>query len=1012
MKRIINWAIKNHVAIMFTLSIILIASVISYFTLPKNVFPKGEFPRFQVIADLGFASLEETELKVTRPLEKALRTVPGVVEVRSVTERGTSTIDIYLKWGINLKQAFQLVQTKISEVRSVLPTATSVEALQMTTSAYPVSEYGIWSDKLNLKQLHSFVKYSVIPQLIGIDGIYGIDISGGKEPEIWIKLDPKKMAKYNIDPDVVANAVNKANQFDFIGNVVQKNILFMAFGGNQLSNINKIKNIVIDTRMGYPIYLKDIANIDNSHKPIRTIVSVNGHKGLFLDIRKQQNADGIKLSKRLDQKLKEIQKNFNGKLHISKWDLSDFVQGSIQGILFDLFLGILLILLIVYYVLNKFRISLPIILILPMVVIFEFLVLKLLGLTINIMTLGGLSAAIGIVADNSIVMTENYIKFKELGKSKNPIVDSAIEIGPLMLWATLVTIIVFIPLNTLSGVSGLFFRPLSITLSTTIIISLIMALFVTPVFINYFIHQQNNLVLEHKEKKILSIIRKGYIKLLNFSLDKKKIIFITLGVLLIVSSILFIKLPSGFLPEWDEGDIVFDYITPAGYSIFATDKLLTNVEKEIQKYPEIKMYIRKTGTHLGTPIAPPNWGEIVLILKKKRKKSTFKMIDEIQNDISKKFPQLDTDFHQILPDRLGDLTGSTKPIVVNILGNDLTEINKVAQDIKNKMKKIKGLNSVMIDMPPLQKEIKIDVKRQASSVLGLTVADVSKYAKTALYGDQISSSPNGLKIIPIREIFAGNFYNNINALSNLPIYTPNGGLVPLKKMAKINVVMGMSENHHLNGVIVESVTAEISGRSLSGVVNDIKHTLANIKNSKVGISLAGDYKNQQTSFRELLIVLGISIILILMIILFIFESYKTAFAVFLGTVLSVTFVIFGLFITRTEFDVSSFIGLITVMGIVVNNGILVIEFVERFRRAGVPLREALISAGNLRFRPVLITNLAAIAGFLPMALNIGHGGEVLYPFSIAMISGLIGSMMFSLIVMPTLYGAFHMKRKN
>lgn len=539
-----------------------------------------------------------------------------------------------------------------------------------------------------------------------------------------------------------------------------------------------------------------------------------------------------------------------------------------------------------------------------------------------------------------------------------------------------------------------------------------MALFVTPVFINYFIHQQNNLVLEHKEKKILSIIRKGYIKLLNFSLDKKKIIFITLGVLLIVSSILFIKLPSGFLPEWDEGDIVFDYITPAGYSIFATDKLLTNVEKEIQKYPEIKMYIRKTGTHLGTPIAPPNWGEIVLILKKKRKKSTFKMIDEIQNDISKKFPQLDTDFHQILPDRLGDLTGSTKPIVVNILGNDLTEINKVAQDIKNKMKKIKGLNSVMIDMPPLQKEIKIDVKRQASSVLGLTVADVSKYAKTALYGDQISSSPNGLKIIPIREIFAGNFYNNINALSNLPIYTPNGGLVPLKKMAKINVVMGMSENHHLNGVIVESVTAEISGRSLSGVVNDIKHTLANIKNSKVGISLAGDYKNQQTSFRELLIVLGISIILILMIILFIFESYKTAFAVFLGTVLSVTFVIFGLFITRTEFDVSSFIGLITVMGIVVNNGILVIEFVERFRRAGVPLREALISAGNLRFRPVLITNLAAIAGFLPMALNIGHGGEVLYPFSIAMISGLIGSMMFSLIVMPTLYGAFHMKRKN
>jgi multidrug efflux pump subunit AcrB len=361
----------------------------------------------------------------------------------------------------------------------------------------------------------------------------------------------------------------------------------------------------------------------------------------------------------------------------------------------------------------------------------------------------------------------------------------------------------------------------------------------------------------------------------------------------------------------------------------------------------------------------------------------------------------------MLPDRIGDLTGNTKPIVVNIMGNDLTSLRDVAEEVKNKLGKIEGLNGVLIDMPPPQKEIKVDANQESASLLGVNVSEIYSHSQLALYGEVVSNLQRGLQAIPIRQFYDGDYRNKVDEIIKIPVYTSNGGILPLGKLATFMEVNQISEVHHENGSLVMNVNAEISGRSLGEAVKDIKNALSTINGNNFTIELTGNYKGQQTSFEELLFVLLVSIILILALLLFIFESYKTATAVFLGTLCSTSFVVFGLFITGTEFDVSSFTGMIAVMGIVVNNGILVIDFVERFRREGRSLIDAIKSAGSLRFRPVLITNLAAIAGFLPMALNLGHGGEVLMPFSIAMISGLIGSMFFSLVIMPLLYLIMH-----
>lgn len=1012
MRKVVGWLDKNHIAIVFTLVVLTVVSIWIYVQLPKDVFPNGDFPRFQIIADIGFSSLEDTEVNITKPLEEALKTVTDVERVVSSTERGTSTIDVYLKWGANLDQAFQLAQSKVNQVRGQLPANTNIDIIRMTTSAHPMSEYGVWSDEINQKQLYELVKYAVLPKLIGIDGIFGLDVIGGQEPEIWIKLNPQKLVEYNLDAVAVNTAIANANQVSFVGNIVEKKNSFFVVAGEKLFDAKSIGDIVIATRMGQSIYLKEVAKVEDGHAEIRRIVSVNGHKGLLVDVRKQQNADGLKVSKELDRKWAEIDKGFNGKLHIVKWDLSDFVSHSIKGILFDILVAVIIILMIVYYVMNGLRYALPIMCVLPIVIIMEFMILKVLGLTVNIMTLGGLAAAIGIIADNAIVITENYVHFKEERKVKDPLVESMSYIVPITFWATLVSIIIFIPLNMLSGLSGLFFRPLAITLATTIIISLVTAVFVIPTLITYFIDQDRGQRSLYEERAFFIKLRERYFRALHFALRRQRFVVIVNIVLIVLCALIFMKLPTGFLPEWDEGDIVFDYIAPSGTSIAATDEMIMNVEAMIKSLPEMKMYIRKTGTHLGTPFAAPTVGEIIILLENNRKRSTFAIMDQLKEQMAQQFPDLDADFHQILPDRLGDLSGASKPIVISILGNDVHKLEAAATVLKDKLEKIKGLDGVLIDMPPAQKEIKMTVNKEQASLLGLGVNDVARYAQLALYGEVVSNIQRGVQSIPVREFFEGDYKFNIAGIADIPVYTPNGGVLPLSKLATATVTEQSPEIHHRNGTIAVNVTAEISGRSLGDVVKDIKMVINEIKDDGFTIELEGNYKNQQTSFRELLIVLFVSIILILMFLLFIFESYRTALAVFAGTVCSATFVIVGLFITRTEFDVSSFAGLIAVMGIVVNNGILVIDFVERYRREGKNIEDAIRAACQLRFRPVLITNLAAMAGFLPMALNLGHGAEVLQPFSIAMISGLFGSMFFSLIVMPVFYCMTHNNNKE
>jgi len=1006
MKRWVEWLISRQIALLFGLAVLMVAGVWAFAGLPKDVFPNAAFPRFRVVADLGFSSLQNTDINVTRPLEQALKTVPDVLEVRSVTERGTSTIDLYLRWGSDLKQDLQFVQSTIDQVRAGLPAGLSMVVTKMTTSTYPLSEYGLWSPTLDQKQLFSAVKYGLIPRLIGVDGVASLTVVGGEEPEVWVRLDPRKLVQYDLDAAALENAVDHANKASFLGFVATGPQSLFVVGGRELPDIATLKSVVVASRMGRPVRLGDIAEISDAHALVRRIVSVDGHKGLFIDVCKQPDADALKVSAALDARFSGEIKALGTDVHVSHWDLSDFVRQSIQGILFDILAGVVIILGIVLLVLRRLRFAMPIVLIMPVVLVTEFLVMRLLGQTINIMTLGGLSAAIGIIADNAIVLTENHVHMRAHRGRKGSLIASMQSIVPITVWATVVTVIVFIPLSLLSGVPGLFFGPLAVTLASTIVLSLIAAVVVLPVFLNHFVENESKAVALGSEKAEAGFFRFAqtlYDRALVLALARQKTLAWAVAGALGAAALLFVHLPSGFLPDWDEGDIVLDSVQAAGTNIQEADRVSRIMEGIVGAEPEVRMYIRKTGTGLGDPYVTPNIGEIVILLKADRKRSTFEIMDDLQVRLNKALPDVDVDLHQILPDRLGDLTGEAKPIVVSVVGDDPEALWQAAQGLKAGLETVAGLNGITVNMPEAQPEIEVLPDYGRMALLGLDPDSAFFYSQLALYGDEATSLQHGLQSTPVRFFFEGDFLTKPAGIAAIPIYTANGGVLSLGRIARYLEQSTHPEIHHKNGALNIDVDAELGDRPLSDVVVDVKKVLAGMGRPGVHFELEGNYKNQQTSFHELLLVLGLSVVLILAALLFVFDSWRAAMAVFLGTLASGSFVIYGIALTGIDFDVSSFTGLITVMGIVVNNGILVIAFVVRNQDRGLKPLTAVREACSLRLRPVLITNLAAIAGFLPMALGLGKGAEVLRPFSIAMISGLVGSMAFSLLVMPVFY---------
>lgn len=1002
MEKLLKSILHYRLAIIFVMGILLIGSLVFLVSMPAGVFPNATFPRILVQVERGYAPLTDMEITTTKPLEDALRNVEGVRIVRSKTSRGYAEIELYFDWNIDLMQAYQLVQAKISDVRGKLPHGTGILVKRMTTSAYPMSCYAIYSDWRNQRQLRNLAEFTIRPLLSGVHGVYRIEVVGGERPEFWVQLKPEKLAFYKISPLQIEKFLAQTNQVKFLGKISDKYRIHLGFQNDLLYTVEDIKNTVLESRNGVPLKLSQLATVFLTSKEEYIITTANWHRAVLIDVLKQPKANGLAVGNAIDKIINGLRNKLPADIQLEKtYDQESFVKRSILGVSENILAGIFIISLIVLLFLQSFRASWSIILFMPLVMISSFFFMHIFNLSINIMTLGGMAAALGILVDNATVVVENIIRHRSEGQSlETAVVKGSAEVLPPMFGATLTTVIVFVPIIFVTGLTGIFFKPMALTLAIAVFLSLLLAIGITPIFTSIFLRKKNSL---RQKGDLLLGLRNAYTKTLQFLLKNKVIVFAFLIIILGLSIFIFRRLQTGFLPEWDEGAFVLNYKAPPGTSLEETNRLLVQLENIMKEEPSIEAYSRRTGRGIAHR-HPANEGDFLISLKEKRKVTTYQVMDNLTRKAGRQIPGLYLDFVQVLPDRLKDLAGEEKPIDILVFGNNQAAIQKTAENIYNRLKPIPGLVGLRLGEWPAEPEFDAQINHEKAAQLGFRPGDVKKLMETALWGRVATYIKQGMRLVGVRLRYPESFRHNLDALEQLPLLSPNGSMVPLQQIAAIGVQEGQAAITHENGSLVAKVLSDISDRPLGSVVKDIQKVLHQIKIPYgISISLGGDYESQIRSFKQLLFALAVAGLLVFVVLLFEFNRFWTALAIFIGTIFSFTFVILGLWITGTHFDISSFMGAITVLGIVVNNGILLIDFAARYRRAGKSQIESLLLAGRVRLRPILMTNTTTIAGFLPLALQLGSGGEILQPFAVAVISGLVGSVFFSLIVIPVLY---------
>jgi CzcA family heavy metal efflux pump len=1008
-RKLSQFAVENKSAMIFMALLLSLVGGYLIFQIPQGVFPDATFPRIAVLVDYGLAPITEMEMEVAKPIEEAAMMVEGVRTVRTSIARGSAEINIDFQWDQDMFRAYQLVQAQVSGIQSELPPGVMIEVRRFTTSTYPVAGYALTSDKLDLLELRDVGIFTIRPQLASIPGVFNIEVMGGNEREYWVNLDPQKLVAMHLDYKKVEEALQNANNLEYVGRLNEANKLYLNIADNRFLDIDDIKNTIVSRIGETPVYLSDIAEIEPAVKETFIACESNLKPAVLLTVIVQPGTNAVSIMDEVSQRLGELSDVIPQDIALTKWyDMTDFIKSAIKSVRDAIFLGAFLTFLILFLFLKRLRITLVTIIIIPVALLITFIIIRLSGMNLNLMSLGGLAAAIGILVDNAIVVVENIERYLEDGfPRKEAVIKASGEIIPPLLGATLTTLVVFVPLVFLTGVPGIFFRALASTLTIAVVVSMILAVFLTPALAAVFISTK-----EKKPGKMVPRIAGVQQKMLKGLLRYPVIIFLIIILFGGAAVYSYLKIPSGFLPEWDEGTIVHDFLAPPGSSIEGTRSMLSSIADYIMTIPEVEGYSLRTGRSLAHPRTHANEGDFVISLKKGHKRSSFEIMDEIRAFDSSNEPRLEPELFQVLPDRLNDLSGEIAPIIIKVFGKNLDLIQETASQIADSLELVSGAVDVYKGFNKSEPELTIRVKEEAASRYGLSVKEVSDAVRMALWGDEATQMMQGLKMIPVRVRYPKTDFDRSEKIEKMTVYMASiNRVLYLDELASIEKIPGKTDIEHENMSQVINIKAQISDRDLGSIISDIKVMLDGIHLPPgVTVELGGQYKSQQQAFSELLLILSFGILLVFSILLFEFRSFRTAGVILLGTILSVSGVFLMLWIIKIPLDISAFMGMIMIIGVVVNNGILMIDYAEKYlKENSVDISEALIMAGKVRLRPILMTTLATIFGFLPLAISIGEGSEMLQPLAISMIGGMSISMFLSLLVIPGLYWVVNRK---
>ena len=1002
-------------AIVVIVALLCAAGIYAAWQLPIAVFPETDFPRIVIIVDNGEAPASQTLVSVTRPIEEAMNGIPGIARIKSKTARGSVEISLYFSWGGDINQELSLVQARMSQLLTTLPPTAEIRNIdRLTFAVFPVTGYSLTSDKRDQATLTDIANYIVRPQLARLPGVAIVGVAGGKTREFHVTIDPERLTAHNVSAQQVAEAIKDSNIIVSPGLIEENHQLELALISGQARRPDELNSIVVATVNNAPVLVSDVATVSPGVEPQYTIVTADGHPAALVNINRQPDANTVAVVDNVKAALTAMSGQIPKDVRVAAYyDQSLLVRDSISSVRDSILVGLLLSVVILYAFLRNWGTTIVAIVVIPVTILVTFLAMWLARLSFDLMTLGGVAAAIGLVIDDAIVVVENIYTHISRGESRREAVQNAVsEITIPIIGSTITPVVVFLPLTLLTGVTGVFFRSLALTMAVALLTSLVLALLFTPVLAERFVKAKPGENLNNEDEaphgRVLGAIIRRYEAVLGFVLDRRWIVGVLIILVLAGSYTLYHALGSEFLPEFDESAFILDYLAPPGSSLAETDRMLQQVEELLMKTPEVESYSRRTGLEMGLFVTEPNTGDFAVKLKPGHKRSTQEVISELREQIAEAIPTLDTEFVGIVPDVIGDLQGNPEPIEVKLFSEDAAALQSAAEEVEAAIQKVDGvvdtLNGVVISGPAVT--FRIDPLR--ASQFGVTANDVASTITTAMSGDASSSILQQDRLIKVRVIFPANVRTSLDNVKALQVRSSTGQLLRLDQVADIEIEKGQVEIERENLRQMVAVTGRLEGRDLGTAIGQIREQLAqNVKlPAGMTVEFGGLYEEQQSSFRELLMALVLAVMLVFITLLIEFRSFAHPIAIVTGAVLALSGVLLALFITGSTLNVVSLMGMIMIVGIVAKNGILMLDAVEERIALGDTLREALLRSGRRRFRPVLMTSLAAMLGMLPLALAIGAGSELLQPLAIAVIGGLTVALALSLIVTPTVYAMF------
>jgi CzcA family heavy metal efflux pump len=1001
-----HWAAAHRRSILFLMALLALGGITIGFQLPVTLFPHVDFPRVVVALEAGDRPADQMVIAVTRPVETAVRSVPGIAGLRSTTSRGSAELSINFAWGNDMVAAILQVESAVNQVLPDLPAGTRFSVRRMDPTVFPVAAYSLTSDSKSLVELRDLASYQLLPLLSTIDGVSKVDVLGGRRAEYRVEIDPARLSAYGLTFSDVAAALSANNVLQAVGRLEDRYTLYLLLSDTRISSLEAIKHTVLRSGNEGLVRLEDIASVFPSTVTEWLRVTADGREAVLLQVYQQPGGNTVQIVNAIQRRLQDYHDKLPKDVKIANWyDQSQLITASARSVRDAIALGAVLAAVVLYLFLRSVKITLVAILVVPSVLASTILLLDVLGMSFNIMTLGGMAAAVGLIADDAIVMIEHIIRRlrQRRGNLALTIREAAIEFTPPLVSSSAATIIIFAPLAFLSGVTGAFFKALSLTMASSLFFSFLLVWLAVPLLAEHLLHVSDT---EREDSgPLFERMQNGYRRMMQRLFRTPWLLLAGLLPLLVLSWFAYQRVGSGFMPHMDEGGFIIDYRAAPGTSLTETDRLLRQVETILQANTAVETYSRRTGAQLGGGLTEANEGDFFVRLKPLPRAPIDQVMDEVREQIETQVPGLDVEMALLMEDLIGDLTAVPQPIEIKLYGDRSEMLLRTAPQVADVIAKNPGVVDVNDGIVLAGDAVNIVVDRDKAALEGIDPDAVTHQLDAWFNGLVTTQVQERDKLVGVRVWVPPDARDRISAIEKIWLRAPDGHHLPLKRIASIGVETGQPQITRDNLKRMVAVTGRISGRDLGSTIRDVKNALAEpgLLSHDVYIELGGLYQQQQIAFRGLIAVVMGAFALVFLLLLYLYEAFTVAIAILSAPILAMGAVFIGLWLTGIELNISAIMGMTMIVGIVTEVSIFYFSEYHDLLRQGADKLSALVQAGSNRLRPICMTTLAAILALLPLALALGQGSSMQQPLAIAIISGLLVQIPLAVIVMPLLY---------